>query len=61
MIEEIKKFIAKKSSYLLSLNTKDNLVMGQLLGLKCVIEYIRILEEEKEQEKGKHRWVNNVK
>lgn len=55
MIEEIKKFIAKKSSYLLSLNTKDNLVMGQLLGLKCVIEYIRILEEEKEQEKGKRR------
>lgn len=52
-MKEIKEFIEKKTNYLLSLNTKDKLVLGQLLGLKCVLEYISQLE--KEQEKGRVR------
>ena len=58
-MNEIKEFIEKKTNYLLSLNTKDKLVLGQLLGLKCVLEYIKTLEEEKE--KGKVRWVNEIR
>lgn len=55
MKEEIREFIAKKMNYLLSLNTKDSLVLGQLLGLKCVLEYIQTLEEDKQQENVKKR------
>lgn len=44
--EEIKEYIVKKINYLLSLNTKDKLITGQLLGLKCVLEYINSLEKE---------------
>ena len=53
--EEIREFIAKKMNYLLSLNTKDSLVLGQLLGLRCVLEYIQTLEEDKQQENVKKR------
>ena len=51
MKEEIMSFIAKKMNYLFSLNTKDSLIVGQLLGLRCVLEYIQTLEEEKEKDK----------
>lgn len=51
MKEEIKEYVVKKINYLLSLNTKDKLVLGQLLGLKCVLEYINSLEKENGKQK----------
>ena len=51
MNEEIKEYIANKINYLLSLNTKDTLVLGQLLGLRCVLEYIINLEKESQKVK----------
>ena len=54
-MKELKIMIAKKIKYLLSLNSKDGLILGQLLGLKCVLEYIEELEKEETLEIEKMR------